>query len=138
MVRKVTVKQYDGSYLSGGNFMINHWFQVFFSFDISLVELSLHSDALDIRKKDVVLGLSWLKENRCVVDLMDRCLRNVSTGLLIPCSVLWIPTVSLMNLEEEPLENKEVLQILDTRNHYFRYTQEFSIQQADRLPKHKS
>ena len=98
--RKVRVKQGDGSHLSGGNFVINHWFQVFSSPGVSLGKYSLDAEVLDIGKKDVVLGLSWLRENGFVVDPMDRCLRNVSTGLVIPCSVRWIPTVSLINLEE--------------------------------------
>ena len=103
--RKVRVKQGDGSHLSGGNFVINHWFQVFSSPGISLGKFSLDAEVLDIGKKDVVLGFSWLKENGFVVNPMDRCLRNVSTGLVIPCSVSCIPTVSLINLEEKPLED---------------------------------
>jgi len=69
---------------------------------------------------------------------MDRCLRNVSTGLVILCSVHWIPTVSLINLEEEPLEDREVLLILDASERYFRYAQVFSAEQAARLPEPKS
>ena len=88
--------------MSGGNYVINHWFQVFSFPGISLGKFSSDAEVLDIGKKDVVLGLSWLKDNRFVVDLMDRCLRNVSMGLVIPCSVQWIPTVSLINLEEKP------------------------------------
>jgi len=68
---------------------------------------------------------------------MDRCWRNVSTGLVIPCSVWWIPTVSLINLEEEPLEDGEVLLILDASERYSRYTQVFSAEQAAKLPEHK-
>jgi len=86
----------------------------------------------------VLLGLSLLRENGFVVDPMDRCLRNVSTGLVIPCSVQWIPTVSLINLEEEPLEDGEVLLILDVSERYSRYAQVFSAEQAARLPEHKS
>jgi len=103
--RKVKAKQGDRSHLSGGNFLINHWFQVFSSPGVSLGKFSLYAEVLDIGKKDVVLRLSWLNENGFVVDPMDRYLRNVSTGLVIPCSVQSIPNVSIINLEEEPLEN---------------------------------
>ena len=54
--RKVRVKQGDGSHLSGGNFVINHWFQVFSSPGVSLGKFSLDAEVLDIGKKDVVLG----------------------------------------------------------------------------------
>jgi len=119
--RKVRVKQGDGSHLSGGNFVMNHWFQVFFSPAVSLGKFSLDAEVSDTGKKDVVLGLSWLKENGFVVDPMNRCLRNVSMGLVIPCSVRWIPTVSLLNLEEELLDDGEVLLILDASQRYSRY-----------------
>jgi predicted aspartyl protease len=84
--RKVLVKQGDGSHLSGGNFVINTGFKVFSS-GMELGKFSLDAEVLDIGKKDVVLGLSWLKENGFVVDPVGRCLRNISTGLVIPCSV---------------------------------------------------
>ena len=59
------------------------------------------------------------------MDPIDRCLRNVSTGLVIPCSVKWIPTVSLINLEEETLKNGEVLLIFDASERYSPYAQVF-------------
>ena len=92
---------------------------------------------LDIGKEDMLLGLTWLKENEFVVDPIDRCLRNVSTRLVIPYSVWGIPTVSFINLKEEALEDSKVLLILDVSERYSRYAQVFSTKQADRLPKHK-
>ena len=40
------------------------------------------------------------------MDTQDRCLRNINTSHVIPCSVSWIPKVLIM--EEEPLENGKV------------------------------
>jgi len=52
-----------------------------------LGKFSLDAKVLDIGKKDVILGLSWLVENGLMVDTQERYLRNVKTGLVIPCSV---------------------------------------------------
>lgn len=41
---------------------MNNEFKVFSS-GIELGKFSLVAEVLDIRKKDIVLGLSWLKEN---------------------------------------------------------------------------
>ena len=81
-------------------------------------------------------ALSWLTENGFSVDTQDRCQRNVNTGQLIPCSVRWIPEVLIM--EEEPLEDGEILLIIDESQRYSRYAECFSAAQAARLPEHKS
>ena len=70
------------------------------------------------------------------MDTQDRCLRNVNTGRVIPGSVRWIPEVLIM--EEEPLEDSEILLIIDARERYSRYAQCFSAEQAATLPEHKS
>ena len=41
-------------------------------------------------------------------------------------------------MEEEPLEDSEILLIIDASEGYFRYAECFSAQQAARLPEHKS
>ena len=69
------------------------------------------------------------------MDTQDRCLRNVNTGQLIPSSVMWIPEVLI--LEEEPLENSEILPIIDTSEYYSCYAQCFSAEQVARRPKYK-
>ena len=132
--RKVKVRQGDRSSL-GGNFVVNTMFKVM---DLSLVlgKFAMDAEVLDIGIKDVILELSCLTENGFVVDTQDRCLRNINTGQVIPCSVRWIPEVLIM--EEEPLEDSEILLIIDTSERYSRYVQCFSAKQAGRLPEHKS
>ena len=83
--RKVNVKQGDGSTLSGGNHVVNSSFRVYYEGSL-LDKFSLDVEVLDIGKKDVILGLSWLIENGFIVDTQERCLRNIETGLVIPCS----------------------------------------------------
>ena len=84
------------------------------------------------------MGLAWLVENGFAIDVEAKCLRNVTTGLVIPCSVRYIPTVTVMDLEEEPLEDGEMLQIIDASERYSRYAQCVSAAQAARLPEHKT
>ena len=119
----------------GGNFIVNTVFKVL---DSSLVlgKFGMDAEVLDIRNRDVILGLSWLTENGFSVDTQDRCQRNVNTGQVIPPSVRWIPEVLIM--EEEPLEDAEILLIIDASERYSRYAQCFSTEQAARLPEHKS
>ena len=90
----VQVRQGDGSFL-GGNFVVNATFKVM---DLSSVlgKFTMDAEVLDIGNRDVILGLSWLTENGFSVDTQDRCLRNVNTGQVIPCSVRWIPEVLIM------------------------------------------
>ena len=63
--------------------------------DSSLVlgKFGMDAQVLDIGNRDVILGLSWLTENGFSVDTQHRCLWNVNTGQVIPCSVRWIPEV---------------------------------------------
>jgi len=72
------------------------------------------------------------------VDTQARCLRKDLSGLVIPCSVRWIPSVSVLNLDLEPLEDGEILLIIDASEQYSHYAQCFSTEQAARLPEHKS
>ena len=98
----------------------------------------MDAEVLDIGYRDIILGLSWLTENGFLVDTQDRCLRNVSTGQVIPCAIRWIPSILTLELEDEPLDDGDILLIINASKQYSRYAQYFSAQQADRLLKHKS
>jgi len=112
--RKVNMKQGDGSTLSGENYVVNSSFRIYSKGSL-LGKFSLDVEVLDIGKKDVILGLSWLVENGFMVDTQERCLRNVETGLVIPCSMRWIPSVILIDVDVEPMLDGDVLLILDVR-----------------------
>ena len=91
-VRKVNVRQADGSHVSVGNFIVNTSFKVydFVSSPASptvLCKFSLDAEFLYIRKKNCILGLSWLTANGFLVDTQERCLRNAISGLVIAWSV---------------------------------------------------
>ena len=132
--RKVKVGYGDGSSL-GGNFVVNTTFQVM---DSSLVlgKFAIDAEVLDIGNRDVLLGLSQLTENGFSVDTQHRCLRNVNTRQVIPCSIRWIPEILMM--EKEPLKDDEILLIIDASERYSRYAQYFSAEQAARLLAHLS
>ena len=93
---------------------------------------------MDIGDKDSILGLSWLTENGFLVDTQERCLRNAISGLVIPSSVRWIPSVTVIDLDLEPLEDGEIVLLIDASERYSRYATCCSTQQAARLPQHKS
>ena len=108
---KIKVRQGDGSFL-GGNLVVNTLLKVMDSSSV-LGKFAMDAEVLDIGNRDVILGLSWLTENRFSVDTQDRCLRNVNSGQIIPCSVSWIPEGLIV--EEKPLEDGEILVIIDAR-----------------------
>ena len=92
--RKVKVRQGDRSSLEG-NFVVHTTFKIMDLFSV-LGKCAMDAEVLDIGNRDVILGLSWLTENGFLVDTQDRCLRNVNTGQVIPCSVRWIPEVLII------------------------------------------
>ena len=92
---------------------------------------------MDIGNKDWILGLSWFTENGFLIDTQQRCLRNDISGPVIPSSVRWIPSLTVLDLDSEPLEDGEIVLLRDVREGYSRHTTCFSSQQAARLPKHK-
>ena len=42
------------------------------------------------------------------------------SGLVIPCSVRWIPSVTVLDLYLEPLEDGEIVLIIDASEQYSR------------------
>jgi len=112
--RKVNVKQGNGTNRSGGNFVVNTMIQILQD-KVFISKFSLDTEVLDIGNKDLILSLSWLVENGFMVDTEGRCLRNVNTGIVIKCSVRWIPSVTSLDLDLEPIVDSEVLLIIDVR-----------------------
>jgi len=121
-----------------GKYVVNTTFKGLSPSHSFLGKFSLDTEVLDIRNKDVILDLSWLTENGFGIDTQDRCQRNTSLGLFLPCSIRWIPSVTVLDMESEPLKDGGVLQIIEASEHYLHYAQYFSIPQAARLPEHKS
>ena len=117
--RKVKVRQGDGSFF-GGNFVVNTSFKVIDSVSV-LGKFGMDAEVLNIGNRDVIVSLSWLTENGFMVDNQDRYLRNINYGQVIPCSVRWFAEVLIM--EEESLEDRKILPIIDTTEQYSSYAQ---------------
>ena len=132
--RKVKVRHRYRSSLEG-NYVVNTSFKLMDSSFI-LDKFAMHAQVFDIGNRDVILDLSWLTENGCLVDTQNRCLKNANTSQVIPCSVRWIPKVLI--IEEEPLEDSGILLIIDASERYSCYAKCFSVKQAARLLEHKS
>ena len=90
-----------------------------------------------IGNKDCILSLSCLTEHGFVVDTQERCLRIAISGLVIPCSVRWIPSVTVLDLYLVPLEDGEIVLIIHASERYSHYATYVSSLQAARLPEHK-
>ena len=139
---KVNVRQGDGSHLSRVNFIVNISFKVYdlvcsTTSPTVLGNFSLDAKVLNIGNEDCIFCLSWLPENSFLVDTQERCLWNAISGLVIPCSVRWIPSVTVSDLDLEPLEDGEIVLIIDASKRYSHYATCFSSQQAPRLPEHE-
>ena len=107
--RKVKVRQEDRSIVVG-KLPVNTSSQVM---DSSLVSsrFRIGTKVLEIGNRNVIFILSWLTKNGFSVDMRDRCLRNVNTGYIIPCSISSIASVLVM--EEELVDDREMLLIID-------------------------
>ena len=84
-----------------------------------------------------MLCLSRLTENGLLVDTQYACLKNPISGLVVPCSVRWTASVTVLDLYLEPREDGEILLIVDASERYSGYATCFSPQQAAKLPKQK-
>ena len=128
--------------MSAGNFIVN---TSFYAFDFVtsttsatvLSKVSLDAEVLDIGNKDRILGISWLMENGLCVDMQERCLRNAILDLVIPCSVRWIPSVTVLDLYLKLLGDGEIVLTIDASERYSRYTTCFVSLQAARRREHK-
>ena len=58
--------------------------------------------------------------NDFLVDMQERCLRQGISGLVIPCSVRWIPSVTVVDLDLKPPEDDEIMFYIDDRKGYLR------------------
>ena len=85
-----------------------------------LRKFSLDAEVWDIGNKDCICGLSWLTENGLLVDTQERCLRDTISSLVISCSVRWIASVTVLDLDLEPLEDGDILWIIDANERYSR------------------
>ena len=105
-VRKINIRQADGTKIKGGHYVVNTSF-VFpgaiggpisaENQDHNFNKFPLDAEVFDIGQKDVVLDLSWLKENNFSVDIPNSQIIS-ATGVIIPCTVCKIPSIQLFSI----------------------------------------
>ena len=100
--RKINVRQADKSKLRGGHYVINNAIVIPGAKAINdsagtantkavVNKFLLDAEVYDIGQKEVVLGLSWLKENGFLVDVPNS--RLISSTIVIPCSIKNLPSI---------------------------------------------
>ena len=65
--KSIRVKQGDGSFMKGGKFVVNS--QVSFTAIKHNNQYPIDAEVLDIGHRDMIIGLSWLKENAFSVNI---------------------------------------------------------------------
>ena len=116
--RMVNARQVDGLHLPEDNFVVDISFYVF-DFVTSPTSPTVSSkfpfdaEVLDIGNQDCIFCLSSLTENGFLVDTSEHRVKNAISGHVMPCSVRWILLLPVMDLYLEPLEDSEIVLIMD-------------------------
>ena len=126
--RKIHIRQADKSKLRGGHYIINDSIIIPGAItntsipDPSLKpnitnKFVLDAEVFDIGQKEVILGLSWLKENGFSVDVPNS--RLISPSMIIPCTIKHLPSIQLISMDklnELELEEGELLLIFNAKD----------------------
>ena len=147
--RRLLVKiiQADSKNLSGGSYIGNSSFRFLGQDPISvtpiltstlpplpqLTKWSLDMEVLDIGRRDLILGLSWLEEHRFLVDTIRKQLIR-KDGFKVSCRKRKIAQIMVM---EGNIEEGDTMLLVDAASHYADYARVFSAEQANRLPPHQ-
>ena len=121
--------------------MVNTCFQVFHfvasrNSPTVVCMFSWDAEDLDIGNRDSMLCWSSLTENVGLLDTQERGFKNAISDLLIPWSFTWITSVPVLDLYLKPLENGEIVLIIDASKRYSPYATSFESEQVARLPEH--
>ena len=97
-------------------------------------EFQLDAEVLNLGGRQLVIGLSWLRENGFILDPVKRTLEKA--GCVVQCSKLNLPKVALIESCEPTLEIEEedCIFVLDMVSEYLQYLEVFSEELANRLP----
>ena len=101
-------------------------------FSIGNREFQLDAEVLDIGSRQLVIGLSWLRENGFILDPIKRTLTR-SDGYSIQCSK--VPKVT--PFDNDLLDDGDLVMVLDVASEYASYTKVFSEELANRMPPHR-
>jgi len=79
---------------------------------------------LDIGRRDLILGLSWLEEHGFSVDTVGKQLVR-KDGFKVSCQERKIPQIMVM---EGNMEEGDTVLLVDAASHYADYAQVFSAE----------
>ena len=146
---KANISQADGNNLIGGKRVVNTNFS-FLSEITSVSETTslstytsilnyrtfqLHAEVLNIGRRDMILGLSWLEENGFNIDAAGRRIWREEDNYEVKCRERKIPMIEVLK-EDEWFDVDEVILILDVASRYKDYAKLWSSRQANKLPPH--
>ena len=120
--------QADGTKLES-HYMVSAQFTIGSSLRLWQVD----AEVLPIGNRQLILGLSWLRENGLSLDPIKRTLTGSNCN--ISCSKLQLPMITLV--ESLTLENADCVMILDATLEYSKYRKVFSDEQAKRMLPHR-
>ena len=124
--------QADGTKLDSG-YMVSAQFTIESTQPERLWQVD--AEVLPIGNRQLILGLSWLRENGLSLYPIKRTLTGPNCS--ISCSKLQLPTITLIESNLLTLENADCVMILDVTSEYSKYLQVFSEEQANRMPPHR-
>ena len=97
-------------------------------------EFQLDAEVLDIGSRQLVIGLSWLRENGFILDPIKRTLTR-SDSYSIQCAE--VPKVTITPFDNDLLDDGDLIMVLDVASKYASYTKVFSEELANRMPPHR-
>ena len=115
-------------------------------------EFQLDAEVLSIGGRQLVIGLSCLRENGFILDPVNRTLENKALGCVVQCSELKLPKVTFIEALETTsaltptsaltsgttptleVEEQDCILVLDVVSEYHKYLEVFSEELANRLP----
>ena len=111
-------------------------------------EFQLDAEVLSLEGRQLVIRLSWLRENGFILDPVNRTLKNKALGCVVHCSELNLPKVTFTSaLTSEftsaltsgtartlEMEEEDCIFVLNVVSEYLKYLEVFSEELANRLP----
>ena len=110
-------------------------------------EFQLDAEVLSLGGRQLVIGLSWLRENGFILDPVNRTLENKTLGCVVQCSELNLPKVTSIEPASEltpaltsgtaptlEIAEEDCIFVLYVVSEYSKYLEVFSEELANRLP----
>ena len=105
-------------------------------FNIGSCTFQLDAEVLtNMGNRQLILGLSWLRENGFMINPVKRTLEH-TTGYSIKCSELNLSKITIIEGDLD-IKEDDCIMILNVASEYPRYMRLFSKELANKLPPHR-